>query len=219
MSGAEDGRSDLLASRSHTQSLCRHDIDWLLRREKPERNSHRRHGIIERDITHGVVVAVVRDQNQVQDPRCGSDERVRAAQRHAAVTEVSIHAPRTGGDLVQWSGLTIAERFQSTPPARGATSPLNGTASVRSGFNPRPPHGGRQGQQAHERSDAMFQSTPPARGATQELATFRRREIVSIHAPRTGGDRRPHVYPGLGVRVSIHAPRTGGDARSRPSKC
>ncbi len=56
---------------------------------------------------------------------------------------ISIHAPREGGDLAK----LLAEKdfllFQSTPPARGAT----GTATVRN-------------------STPSFQSTPPARGAT-----------------------------------------------------
>ena len=55
--------------------------------------------------------------------------------------------------------------FQSTPPARGATMwmPL----PIR-----RP----------------AFQSTPPARGATNMLCGCHRVTIISIHAPREGGD-------------------------------
>ena len=69
-------------------------------------------------------------------------------------------------------------RFQSTPPARGATTPTSGNDWSR-----------------------IFQSTPPARGAT----CWRRgcgaiRPMISIHAPREGGDcsaaatRCSHVY-------------------------
>ena len=80
----------------------------------------------------------------------------------------------------------------------------------------------------------MFQSTPPARGATIVLCCILLGVIVSIHAPRTGGDRGhgidalsrmgfnprpPHGgRPGNCLlsrqpqRVSIHAPRTGGDS-------
>ena len=56
-------------------------------------------------------------------------------------------------------------RFQSTPPARGATPDMQELTAP-----------------------DMFQSTPPARGATYEGRRARRSEEVSIHAPRAGGD-------------------------------
>ena len=57
--------------------------------------------------------------------------------------------------------------FQSTPPARGATSPR--TAA---------------------RSSLRFQSTPPARGATFIRNDGAVNEEISIHAPREGGDSK-----------------------------
>ena len=36
----------------------------------------------------------------------------------------------------------------------------------------------------------QFQSTPPARGATANAAVMLRLGVISIHAPREGGDRR-----------------------------
>ena len=56
---------------------------------------------------------------------------------------VSIHAPRTGGDLWQWPGHGDQSRF-----------------------NPRPPHGGRLPSNVDADAVDQFQSTPPARGAT-----------------------------------------------------
>ena len=78
--------------------------------------------------------------------------------------------------------------FQSTPPARGATSPPPAICATRLYFNPRPPRGGRRiyGRSAYQFGhfnprpprggrlleqvinaiDVLFQSTPPARGAT-----------------------------------------------------
>ncbi len=56
----------------------------------------------------------------------------------------------------------------------------------------------------------MFQSTPPVRGATRQQRSRWIGQLVSIHAPRAGGD----VILMLGQRtvlVSIHAPRAGGD--------
>ena len=101
-------------------------------------------------------------------------------------------------------------RFQSTPPARGATAavlvrvsgPLISIHAPREGgdlvdlmattlsddFNPRPPRGGRR-----RRDDPPHQH-----------------DVISIHAPREGGDRvqrdLQHDRP-----ISIHAPREGGD--------
>ena len=125
--------------------------------------------------------------------------------------QISIHAPRTGSDPCLQSRHVGTERFQSTLPARGATS-------------------------ASARSDEWrkFQSTLPARGATKIFLSFlarqknfnprsphgERRELdmaryqkglISIHAPRTGSDPAVYVWPSI-YQISIHAPRTGSDA-------
>ena len=86
-------------------------------------------------------------------------------------------------------------RFQSTPPARGATSrPVRRSCSAayfnprppRGGrlkqvmlmcskvfdFNPRPPRGGRHLYVYLPRTPQTFQSTPPARGATPAEVVF-----------------------------------------------
>ncbi len=100
---------------------------------------------------------------------------------------VSIHAPRAGRDegagcKIQardcfnpraprgarpWAAVItdIKGKFQSTRPARGATT--------------RPPGGGGRGE---------FQSTRPARGATSTMINARAAKCVSIHAPRAGRD-------------------------------
>ena len=84
-----------------------------------------------------------------------------------------------------------------------------------------------------------FQSTPPAWGATVRVLQDALRPIVSIHAPRVGGDGTVVVSVSVsllfqstppawgatqqiahgngGEWVSIHAPRVGGDDfRRRP---
>ena len=78
---------------------------------------------------------------------------------------ISIHAPREGGDYHSSILLPPNKLFQSTPPARGATA---GHPCLR--MIPR------------------FQSTPPARGATFSDITANSDMIISIHAPREGGD-------------------------------
>ena len=62
---------------------------------------------------------------------------------------------------------SAAEKFQSTPPARGATKRFYMIA----------------------RCDG-FQSTPPARGATPIMLAPIALPDISIHAPREGGDSR-----------------------------
>ena len=80
-------------------------------------------------------------------------------------------------------------KFQSTPPARGAT-----TARV-----------------ARSVAFWIFQSTPPARGATGSRKTDLPDEWeISIHAPREGGDECRLAWKKM-QDISIHAPREGGD--------
>ena len=105
-------------------------------------------------------------------------------------TNISIHAPREGGDFILPNTICAPEGFQSTPPARGATA--SGVVTSRaiaisihapreggdwsksrrqvgtvSHFNPRPPRGGRLVKIAPTSWNSIaFQSTPPARGAT-----------------------------------------------------
>ena len=64
--------------------------------------------------------------------------------------EISIHAPREGGDMAVCSNSLSVCPFQSTPPARGATAIIARTT-----------------QQIPK-----FQSTPPARGATAKMHSF-----------------------------------------------
>ena len=60
-------------------------------------------------------------------------------------------------------------KFQSTPPARGATFPFSDIPTTASYFNPRPPRGGRPA------ADMLLLPAP----------------AISIHAPREGGDVSP----------------------------
>ena len=126
------------------------------------------------------------------------------------IFDISIHAPREGGDR---------------GPAEGQPD--------RRDFNPRPPRGGRRDANSVGAAANEFQSTPPARGATPYMQSGQFAKNISIHAPREGGDARrvleepPSIYfnprPPRGGRrkrieqeaynsiISIHAPREGGD--------
>ena len=58
----------------------------------------------------------------IHAPRKGSDDAGAALRREV---DISIHAPRKGSDAVSRAPLAAACVFQSTPPARGATSIVN----------------------------------------------------------------------------------------------
>ena len=79
--------------------------------------------------------------------------------------------------------------FQSTPPARGATLVLGWLWRDFEYFNPRPPRGGRR----------------------NSLSTLGGKTIISIHAPREGGDLLVLGWLRWVSYISIHAPREGGD--------
>ena len=102
--------------------------------------------------------------------------------------------------------------FQSTPPARGATSRGYVVAFAGQNFNPRPPRGGRPVNFPTNGCGQVFQSTPPARGATGAVHVRHRDLPISIHTPREGGDDgllSPAVFE---EEISTHAPREGGDS-------
>ena len=100
----------------------------------------------------------------IHAPRTGSDTKTGA--RPEGGHHISIHAPRTGSDT-RWI-------LPSTPTPRY--------------FNPRSPHGERRRFNPPDESRSRFQSTLPARGATPRRGRTRRRNGISIHAPRTGSD-------------------------------
>ena len=128
---------------------------------------------------------------------------------------------------------SVTREFQSTLPARGATTrelqkavtsgdfnprslhgerPKPKTSTTSTGhFNPRSLHGERHNTTSLLRSDLPFQSTLPARGATNEVATYIAVERISIHAPCTGSDEKLPVIPTSNYTISIHAPCTGSD--------
>ena len=78
---------------------------------------------------------------------------------------ISIHAPRTGSDILIYKIWFIIYNF-----------------------NPRSPHGERQRFQDLPLFGIQFQSTLPARGATDFVNTLLMQCGISIHAPRTGSD-------------------------------
>ena len=100
------------------------------------------------------------------NPRSPHGERPAHQSEDDDKPHISIHAPRMGSDAAIIRGKTSAFLFQSTLPAWGATSHALLIA----------------------RTESSFQSTPPAWGATESFTNFRRKSIISIHAPRMGSD-------------------------------
>ena len=98
----------------------------------------------------------------IHAPRVGGDDL------HPAFlnsTEISIHAPRVGGDRISDQGEVQRQTFQSTPPVWGATFMFCTSSANR-----------------------LFQSTPPVWGATFGSLPWSVSVVISIHAPRVGGD-------------------------------
>ena len=84
---------------------------------------------------------------------------------YSGFVDISIHAPRAGGDY---------------PYVYNMRSEID--------FNPRPPCGGRRTKALILFKHMEFQSTPPVRGATAAGDTTIADNDISIHAPRAGGD-------------------------------
>ncbi len=85
----------------------------------------------------------------------------------ALIPDVSIRAPRVGGDQ---KGLSFLHSIRS--------------------FNPRPPRGGRSSRPPRQVRPIKFQSAPPAWGAITSMSAEGLYPDVSIRAPRVGGDGR-----------------------------
>ena len=143
----------------------------------------------------------------IHAPRTGSD---RAICRLRCRQAISIHAPRTGSDGISRARRCAILPFQSTLPARGATSPVRSQCSDTL-FQSTLPARGATFRRFRRVLPLGFQSTLPARGATGScIELFDAREI-SIHAPRTGSDGTSSSTVTPETFISIHAPRTGSD--------
>ena len=103
--------------------------------------------------------------------------------------------------------------FQSTLPARGATTALYRLLKDNKIFQSTLPARGATPILMLCLRHNQFQSTLPARGATTFGALKDMIENISIHAPRTGSDNGRVLEADALTIISIHAPRTGSDFR------
>ena len=132
-------------------------------------------------------------------------------------SKISIHAPREGSDCYRrrtpgagrnfnprsprgerhpalWGDVYLSA-FQSTLPARGATSTL-----------PVP-------------TDVMTISIhAPREGSDEQITYVPIVDNISIHAPREGSDEDLRDFAAVRVYISIHAPREGSDGTKAPYK-
>ena len=77
-----------------------------------------------------------------------------------------------------------------------------------------PPRGGRRFPALHTPGKTLFQSTPPARGATVAIPISRRPHRFQSTPPAKGATLAGFA-PCVCVVISIHAPREGGDSGER----
>ena len=82
-------------------------------------------------------------------------------------------------------------------------------------FNPRPPQGGRRKHTDSRLLSRRFQSTPPARGATNGAVTVSNAAIISIHAPRKGGDQKQIHSAGVLKDFNPRPPQGGRHRKYR----
>ena len=102
--------------------------------------------------------------------------------------------------------------FQSTPPARGATSGwITGTASGL-GISIHAPREGGDMERSVIIGLTRISIHAPREGGDNYHTDGSEEQRISIHAPREGGDSASGYRTNSQARISIHAPREGGDS-------
>ena len=101
------------------------------------------------------------------NPRSPHGERRHHLAKMAGVKFISIHAPRTGSDRYSRDNHHCLGLISIHAPRTGSDELRALQRDVHEHFNPRSPHGERQGIAGGAASRDPFQSTLPARGATR----------------------------------------------------
>ena len=137
-----------------------------------------------------VRAAAVLPRGKNFNPRSPHGERRHRSFRLWQQSGISIHAPRTGSDVMDTDSVLRVRTFQSTLPARGATVAAD-VQERGDGISIHAPRTGSDRSSVERKSLIFtFQSTLPARGATPVCAFHVGGNFcISIHAPRTGSDR------------------------------
>ena len=147
-------------------------------------------------------------------PRPPRGGRHAAGATAASAADISIHALREEGDLLQMVFVHLNIQFLSTPSARRATKRRRMERTAQRYFYPRPPRGGRPKTISILHGRTIFLSTPSARRATAWAVCILPLWAYFYPRPPRGG-RRPHSgKPSIGPAISIHALREEGDLKS-----
>ena len=155
----------------------------------------------------------------IHAPREGGDLLAEDNDLNAEIaTEISIHAPREGGDHAPQLPMPQKHgQFQSTPPAGGATPDGKALYGRIRYFNPRPPRGGRLVSSGSAAGVCYFNPRPPRGGRRPRVVSSAAMIYFNPRPPR-GGRRWGEAQPLGGDKgISIHAPRVGGDLDNEPS--
>ena len=132
------------------------------------------------------------------NPRSPHGERLRIAPTFGQAPFISIHAPRTGSDVMDY-----VEYLTPRSP-HGERRAERVRCDNHLYFNPRSPHGERRGSQWGQPPWGRFQSTLPARGATSAYTSG---DASSYYF----NPRSPH-----GERRSLPATRTSSESYFNP---
>ena len=128
------------------------------------------------------------------------------------VLVISIHAPREGGDVHVRLGNFFFSNFYPRPP-RGGRRPQGPPLRGLTDFYPRPPRGGRPDRPGPRLCGGYFYPRPPRGGRP---TTWQPQQIVApfLSTPPARGATRWQIYRPYSGMISIHAPREGGDGIS-----
>ena len=151
------------------------------------------------------------------------------------MVDISIHAPRAGGDRKRGFDVFAGYKFQSTLPVRGAmpyiiicqrkkafqsTLPVRGATSgyplahdCALAFQSTLPVRGATLVTQYRLKQKLFQSTPPVRGATNQLLNNVSCSSFQSTPPVRGATLR-YTLPLRQIDISIHAPLAGGVSTS-----
>ena len=144
----------------------------------------------------------------IHAPRTGSD--VVSIPKEARVIKISIHAPRTGSDTVRQSVGGKQKYFNPRSP-HGERPSRRWCWMRRTDFNPRSPHGERQSRAWNKAVAHRISIHAPRTGSDGSVGRFAQ-EVKNFN-PRSPHGERPDPAPGTATpEISIHAPRTGSDA-------
>ena len=126
--------------------------------------------------------------------------------------DISIHAPRVGGDALVTALVALYNKFQSTPPVWGATG-IVVPAILLEVISIHAPRVGGDIFGTNYYAFCEISIHAPRVGGDGLARLVRTFFRISIHAPRVGGDFET-VYAKVDCAViSIHAPRVGGDEK------